>query len=254
MINNRQQGRRRGRGGQRPGGGGAPGNPNSGNRIDNRARGNANQLWEKYKNLAADAQRQGDRVTTEYYHQFADHYYRVLAESRPRFEEQQRERRAREDQFDDEAEAADQDDFGEEGEAIRPGEQMGASQQGGGERRRFEERRPRRDEDERRPRRDRERAERLNDQPRAQAQPALEPQAEAAEPDLPLPELEAEPPQPARRRGRPRKEAAEQPAGFDADRLPPALGAPANDEGEGAEPKPRRRRARTADTEASAAE
>ena len=87
MINNRQanNGRRRGRGGQRSQGGG---NPNQGNRIDSRARGNAAQLLEKYKNLARDAQMQGDRVNTEYYLQFADHYFRVLAETRSRFEEQ----------------------------------------------------------------------------------------------------------------------------------------------------------------------
>ena len=91
MINNNRQqnGRRRGRGGQRQGGGGNQGN---GSRIDNRARGNAAQLLEKYKNLAADAQRQGDRVNTEYYLQFADHYFRVVSEQRGRFEEQDRQR------------------------------------------------------------------------------------------------------------------------------------------------------------------
>jgi hypothetical protein len=87
LINNRQQsGRRRGRGGQngqRP----QNGRPELGNRIDNRARGNAPQLLEKYKTLARDAQQAGDRVLAEYYFQFADHYFRVLAESRARFEE-----------------------------------------------------------------------------------------------------------------------------------------------------------------------
>ena len=91
MINNRQSGgRRRGRGG---GGGGGPprsNNPGPGNRQDNRQRGNAAQLLEKYKGLARDAQMQGDRVQTEYYLQFADHYFRVLNESRARFEEQRR--------------------------------------------------------------------------------------------------------------------------------------------------------------------
>ena len=58
-----------------------------GNRIDNRARGNAPQLLEKYKTLARDAQQSGDRVLAEYYFQFADHYFRVLAESRARYEE-----------------------------------------------------------------------------------------------------------------------------------------------------------------------
>lgn len=83
MLNNRQAGRRRGRGGQRPQNGGRE----QGNRIDNRARGNAPQLLEKYKSLARDAQLAGDRVMTEYYLQFSDHYFRVVAETRARFEE-----------------------------------------------------------------------------------------------------------------------------------------------------------------------
>ena len=60
-------------------------NPGAGNRQDNRQRGNAAQLLEKYKGLARDAQMQGDRVQTEYFLQFADHYFRVLGESRARF-------------------------------------------------------------------------------------------------------------------------------------------------------------------------
>ena len=88
MINNRQGGRRRGRGGQRPPNvGGQPGN-----RQDNRQRGNAAQLFEKYKNMARDAQLGGDRVQSEYYLQFAEHYHRVLGESRARFDEQRRQR------------------------------------------------------------------------------------------------------------------------------------------------------------------
>jgi len=95
-MNNRQNGRRRGRGGQQARNG-QPGAPDRGNRLDNRARGNAAQLLEKYKNLARDAQMQGDRVNTEYYLQFADHYFRVLNENRARFEEQ----RPRQDYRDD---------------------------------------------------------------------------------------------------------------------------------------------------------
>src|SRR3546814_13681952 len=55
-----------------------------------------------------DAQMQGDRVNTEYYLQFADHYFRVLNENRSRVEEHQR--RQRDDQDDDN----DVDDDGEE--------------------------------------------------------------------------------------------------------------------------------------------
>ena len=101
MINNRQGGRRRGRGGQR--GQNLGGQP--GNRQDNRQRGNAAQLLEKYKGMARDAQLSGDRVQTEYYLQFADHYFRVLSENQRRFEDQ---RRSRGDDLDE--------DDGDEGE------------------------------------------------------------------------------------------------------------------------------------------
>lgn len=74
------------------------------NQIDNRARGNAAQMLEKYKKLAQDAQFNGDRVNAEYHLQFADHYFRVLADFRGRQEarqEQQGERRPRDDARDD---------------------------------------------------------------------------------------------------------------------------------------------------------
>lgn len=76
--------------------GGAPGN-----RQDNRGRGNAPQMLEKYKALARDAQQAGDRVQTEYYLQFADHYFRVVSETRSRYEEPRRAREDAED-YDDE--------------------------------------------------------------------------------------------------------------------------------------------------------
>jgi hypothetical protein len=120
LINNRQGGRRRGRGGQRGQnlGGGQPGN-----RQDNRQRGNAAQLLEKYKSLARDAQLAGDRVQTEYYLQYADHYFRVLGESRSRFEEQRRQRGDDGDDGD-----GDEDQFGAEGEASGNDETQGRSQ------------------------------------------------------------------------------------------------------------------------------
>ncbi len=112
-MNNRQQqqGRRRGRGRSPQGNGGR--NENS-SRIDNRSRGNAPQLLEKYKNMARDAQTQGDRVMTEYYLQFADHYFRIVAESKARFEEQRRQR----------------DDWQEDGEGNEAFEQSSDSYDG----------------------------------------------------------------------------------------------------------------------------
>jgi hypothetical protein len=119
LINNRQGGRRRGRGGPR--GQNLGGQP--GNRQDNRQRGNAAQLLEKYKSMARDSQLAGDRVQTEYYLQYADHYFRVLGESRSRFEDQNP-RRSRDEELEDEgdeeqleaAEEGSDDDRPERGE------------------------------------------------------------------------------------------------------------------------------------------
>lgn len=106
MINNRQAGRRnRGRNnnnGGRPNGGNNRGGGDNGNRIDNRSRGNAAQLLEKYKNMARDAQMAGDRVNMEYYLQFADHYFRVLADNRARQEESQQRFRRPDEAYEEE--------------------------------------------------------------------------------------------------------------------------------------------------------
>jgi hypothetical protein len=121
LINNRQGGRRRGRGGgpRSPNQG-----PNPGNRQDNRSRGNAAQLLEKYKSLARDAQLQGDRVQAESFLQFADHYYRVLNETRARFEEQSRQRGDYySDGDEDQDEAANASGDGEEGDEREPMEE-----------------------------------------------------------------------------------------------------------------------------------
>lgn len=261
MINNRQAGRRRGRGGNNNGGqrpGGNPGRSDNGNRIDNRARGNANQLYEKYKNLAAEAQRQGDRVNTEYYWQFADHYFRVLSETRSRFEEQNQRRtreESRDDQYDDGFDN-DGDDYGDEGDPIRPGEQGEVEQP-------RREHQPRetyaRDNQPREERPRRERDDRPRREPREDRRPFRAEQAVAAEDAQPvvsapvmtpevaaIPQAEEEAP---RRRGRPRRERpvedAGESTGFDADRLPPALSAAPEAEPV-AEEKPRRRRVRAA--------
>ena len=95
MNSNRNNNRRRGRGNNNNnrGGGGGGGNL-SNNRIDSRARGNAPQMLEKYKKLASEAQLNDDRVQTEYYLQFADHYFRVLADNKAQKEEAQARRNA----------------------------------------------------------------------------------------------------------------------------------------------------------------
>ena len=83
------------RGGRRPqhggnGGGGGGGNNNSGggfnpNRTfdssgpDIKIRGSASHVYEKYLQLARDANSGGDRVMAENYLQHAEHYYRIMA-------------------------------------------------------------------------------------------------------------------------------------------------------------------------------
>lgn len=100
-MNNHRSNRRRGRGNRQQGGG------NQSNRIDSRARGNAPQLLDKYKKLAQDAQHNGDRVQAEYYLQFADHYFRVIADNKARQDEQRGKRSDERDQDDDDS---DEDD------------------------------------------------------------------------------------------------------------------------------------------------
>ena len=95
------------------------GSAGGGNRQDNRQRGNAAQLLEKYKSMARDSQLAGDRVQTEYYLQYADHYFRVLEEGRSRFEEQQGQRRPRRD---DDEEEGDGEELMAESESDEDGE------------------------------------------------------------------------------------------------------------------------------------
>ncbi|HSG55070.1 MAG TPA: DUF4167 domain-containing protein [Paracoccaceae bacterium] len=102
--NNNNSNRRRGRGSNRGGNSGGAGN--QGNRIDSRARGNAPQMLEKYRKLAQEAQLNDDRVQTEYFLQFADHYFRVIADGRAAKDDgrpqQAREQSGFDDGYDDE--------------------------------------------------------------------------------------------------------------------------------------------------------
>ncbi|WP_298335944.1 DUF4167 domain-containing protein [uncultured Erythrobacter sp.] len=112
-MNNNRNNRRRGRGNRSNQGGG-----NNQNRIDSRARGNAPQLLDKYKKLAQDAQHNGDRVQAEYYLQFADHYFRVIADNKARQDEARAKR--------NEERGANNDDRDEDdGEGRRRGNRRG---------------------------------------------------------------------------------------------------------------------------------
>ena len=82
------------RGGRRPqhggnGGGGGGGGNNGGGFNPNRTydssgpevkiRGSASHVYEKYLQLARDANSAGDRIMAENYLQHAEHYYRIMA-------------------------------------------------------------------------------------------------------------------------------------------------------------------------------
>jgi hypothetical protein len=69
--------------------------------------------------MARDAQMAGDRVNMEYYLQFADHYFRVLADNRARQEEQQQRFRRYEDNDADE-DAGDDVDVGDDLRTFEP--------------------------------------------------------------------------------------------------------------------------------------
>ena len=126
MIRNNQR-RRRGGGNNGPRPQQMAGGNNYGNRLDNRQRGNATQLLEKYRALARDAQQAGDRVTAEYYLQYAEHYYRVLGDYRDRQPEGRGTGRQGREGFDDElqdneeleSDAADSDGDEDAGESGR---------------------------------------------------------------------------------------------------------------------------------------
>ena len=246
------------------------GNSSGGTARDQRQRGNAAQLLEKYKSLARDSQLAGDRVQTEYWLQFADHYFRVLGESRAKYDEQRRARGENvDDDYDDDGEGYDGDDDGDE-PSQQPQQQQReqprrqqegdryerpAERQDRPERQdRQQQQQPRNDRYERqdRPERQAERPER-QERPPIQQQPRAErveraPRADAAE----RPERPERAPRADRPRIRRDREVESDGGGeriaFDV--IPPAIGAvsapdvPANDVAE--EPPAPRRRVRRA--------
>src|SRR5690349_15545589 len=177
--------------------------------------------------MARDAQLSGDRVQTEYYLQFADNYFRVLSESRARFEDQRRQR-GDDDSDEDEGE----DDLIEAGDDT--GSDDGESEQS------FE--RPRRRE--RSERSDRgERGDRSERGERSDRGDRQERESRFARDDRP-------------RRERPARNGADrdEDEGIAVDALPPSIGADVSNDIEEAEeatirPRRRTRRPRTEDGE-----
>ena len=48
--------------------------------FNNRNRGNVSQQYNKYLKLAKESFRSGDRIQSEYFYQYTDHYYRLMVE------------------------------------------------------------------------------------------------------------------------------------------------------------------------------
>lgn len=231
--NRNNNNRRRGRGNRNQGGGGG----SQQNRIDSRARGNAPQLLDKYKKLAQDAAHNGDRVQAEYYLQFADHYFRVIADNRSR-QDEQRGRREERDQDD----FGDDDDDGEDRRRHVPAQNQNRNP------------RPRRDDGEQFERgvegeesdpddnpfvRD-DREERQSNERRPKARQPRDRQPQERQPR----EERAE--RAPRRRAAPRTETVSEPGDFDAAVLPPSLTESLAGEDK---PKARQRRRRANDDE-----
>jgi len=230
LNNNRGNNRRRGRGNRQNNGGGQ-----QLNRIDSRARGNAPQLLEKYRKLAQDAHLNGDRVQAEYYLQFADHYFRVIADQRQRQEEQRGGRPQGERWQDDGADGDDAGDFGGAGDFPNFDQPTFNRQQ-------------------RQPRPPRDEQEAREEDESGAEESAADAAAEQGDGDG-NPYEPAENPFVRENRKstglRPRRERAPrqpredrddgEPAGLDPASLPPAIAATTRDDGEEAEAKPRKR-------------
>src|ERR1700689_479209 len=89
IVKRARRGGRRPHNGSNSGGGGSSSNNNGGGFNPNRTydssgpevkiRGSASHVYEKYLQLARDANSGGDRIMAENYLQHAEHYYRIMA-------------------------------------------------------------------------------------------------------------------------------------------------------------------------------
>lgn len=243
MNNNRgnNNNRRRGRGNRPNNGGGGQ----QVNRIDSRARGNAPQLLEKYRKLAHDAHLNGDRVQAEYYLQFADHYFRVLADARARQEEQ---RRPRDERWEGGSEDSDEgEEFSNSNSDFPSFEQPGYSRQ-------QRPQREARDERDGQSARESDEGERGSGQGQEEALHLAQDEREEGQPNPYEPSANPFVRESRTRGLRPRRECDDRrprrdegadaaPAGLDPSSLPPAISAGREDTAEtGEAPKPRRGR------------
>ena len=218
MNSQRNNNRRRGRGNNRGGGG------NPSNRIDNRARGNAPQMLDKYKKLAHEASLNDDRVQTEYYLQFADHYFRVIADIQAQKDEQRAKRESDRGQDDDDDRDDDEDDRNDNRSDNRQDDDR------------------QQDRGRNKPQRARSRRQRDDDQ-QDEGQSGAEGDLDGD--DNPFT-------RDTRKKRAPRKKVAAEDSGLDADRLPPSIARGSEgDDAEAEKPAPKKRATRARRTEAT---
>ena len=109
---------KRSRGRNRRSGGNNANNHNNPNRHyesvgpDVKIRGSAQQVLDKYQQYARDAQTSGDRILSEAYFQFAEHYQRIVAKQQEARDRQQQQRQ--QERAEREARRGDREDAGRE--------------------------------------------------------------------------------------------------------------------------------------------
>ena len=107
---------KRSRGRNRRSGGSSQNSHNNPNRHyesvgpDVKIRGSAQQVLDKYQQYARDAQTSGDRILSEAYYQFAEHYQRIVAKQAEAKERSQQNRNQNRDNRRDDRDSNDNND------------------------------------------------------------------------------------------------------------------------------------------------
>lgn len=131
MKRSRGRGRRPHNGNNNGGGGGGGFNPNrsfDSNGPEIKIRGSASHVYEKYLQLARDANSSGDRVMAESYLQHAEHYYRIMAAQQAQMQQYQQQQQQA---YQQNGNANGNGQMRQPGQGEQPYPQQGQHQQGG---------------------------------------------------------------------------------------------------------------------------
>ncbi|MGE3301816.1 MAG: DUF4167 domain-containing protein [Hyphomonadaceae bacterium] len=148
MKRQRGRGRKPGGGGGGGGGGHQPNRTLESNGPDVKIRGSAAHIYEKYVQLSRDAASAGDRIMSESYAQFAEHYFRMLRAMQPQTPVYEPQRFGQDLDYDQEGEEGEEAEGGAEGGEAAEAGPGGEQPYGGGYRgqeqrpQRFQQRHP----------------------------------------------------------------------------------------------------------------